>query len=61
MIEVSKRVTVKVESQFQTPSLFEVPTSMDVACRLCTHYIDDLVSHAPLELCSYWRYGQVFI
>ena len=31
-----------------------------VACRLCTHYIDDLVPYAPLELCSYWGCGQVF-
>ena len=23
-------------------------------------YIDDLLPHAPLELCSYWGCGQVF-
>ena len=28
---------------------------------LCTHYIDDLLPHAPLPLCSYWGHGQVFI
>ena len=28
--------------------------------RLCTHYIDDLLPHEPLELCSHWGCGQVF-
>ena len=28
---------------------------------LCTHYIDDLLPHAPLPLCSYWGHGQEFI
>jgi hypothetical protein len=33
---------------------------IDVARILCTHYIDDLLPYAPLELCSYWGCGQVF-
>ena len=29
-------------------------------CRLCTHYIDDVLPRAPLQLCSCWGYGQIF-
>ena len=29
---------------------------IDVACRLCMHYIDDLLPYA--QLCSYWGCGQ---
>jgi hypothetical protein len=31
-----------------------------VVAPLCTHYIDDLLPHAPLALCSYWGQGQEF-
>ena len=50
-------LNLAMSSRSQTPSL-----------RLrCWHqcglyyYIDDLLPHAPLELCCYWRCGQVFI
>lgn len=39
--EASKLVTVKVESRSQTRA------SIDVACGLCMHYIDNLVPYAP--------------
>ena len=28
--------------------------------RQCVHYIDNLLSHAPLLPCTYWGYGLVF-
>jgi hypothetical protein len=56
MVEASKFVTIEVECQSQTPSLWL--RRRHVA--LCTHYIDDLSPHAPLPLCSYWRHGQEF-
>ncbi len=52
VIEASKLVTIEVESRSHTPSL-----------RLrhrCAHYIDDLLPHVSLQLCSYWGYDQVF-
>jgi hypothetical protein len=55
MIEALKPVTIEVESRSQAPSLRL--KRWHVA--LCTHYIDDLLSHAPLPLCNYWGYGQV--
>jgi hypothetical protein len=53
---LSKLVTIEIESRYQTPSLRL--RRWHVA--LCTHYIDDLLPHAPLPLCSYWEYGQEF-
>ena len=55
VIEASKLVTVEIERLHLGDRL-----QGHVACRLCTHYIDDLVPYAPLELCSYWGCGQVF-
>ena len=55
VIEASKLITVEVESQSQTSSM-----RLRHRCRLCTHYIDNLLPHAPLQLCSYWGYGQMF-
>ena len=26
----------------------------------CTHNIDNFLPRAPLQLCSYWEYGEVF-
>ena len=49
IVEASKFVRVEVESQSQTHGH-----------RCGLHYIDDLLSHAPLEVCSYWGCGQVF-
>jgi hypothetical protein len=43
----------QVESRSQTPCLRQ-------HAALCTHYIDDLLPHAPLPLCSYWGHGQEF-
>ena len=37
-------------------------TFYSVACSpYCVLYIDDRLPYAPLELCSYWGCGQVFI
>jgi hypothetical protein len=55
VIEASKLVTIEVESRSHTPSLW---LRRRHGCRLCTHYIDDLVPHPPLQVCSYWGYGQ---
>jgi hypothetical protein len=55
-IEASKVVTVKVESTISVIG----GAWIDVACTLCTHYIDDLLPYASLELSSYWGCGQVF-
>ena len=48
------------ESVSDSISAIEAPASMCMIW-LCTHYIDDLLPYAPLELCSYWVCGQVFI
>ena len=55
-----KLVIVEVESRLVSDSnLCDWGAGIDVACRLCTHYIDDLLPYAPLELCSYRGCGQV--
>ena len=33
---------------------------MWLSYRMCTHYIDDLLPYAPLELGSYWGGSQMF-
>ena len=44
-----------------THHLCDWGAGIDMACRLCTHYIDDLVPYySPSELCSYWGCGKVF-
>ena len=55
VIEASKLVPVEVESRSQTPSL-----RLRCHHRCGLYYIDDLLSHAPLELCSYWVWGFVW-
>jgi hypothetical protein len=64
VIEASKLVSVEVESRSQTPSQRLasrlLSACIDVARILCTHYIDDHLPYAPIELCSYWGCGQVF-
>ena len=41
VIEGSILVTIKVESRSQTPSLRFGGAGINIACRLCMHYIDD--------------------
>ncbi len=56
VVEASKLVTIEVESRSQTPSL-------RLRCQhaaLCTHYIDNLLSHSPLPICNYWGHDQEF-
>ena len=56
VIEALKSVPVEVESRSQTPSL-----RLRRRQRCGLYCIADLLPHAPLELCSYWECGQVFI
>ena len=49
VIETSKLVTTEVSSRSQTPSL-RSRRCIDVACRLCTHYVDNLY-HIHYERC----------
>ena len=50
MIEASKLVTIKVESQSQTPSLRSIEAPALMWLSDCVYYIDDPLPHAPLEL-----------
>jgi hypothetical protein len=56
VVEILKFVNIEVESLSQIPSL----RLKRRHAALCTHYIDDLLPHVPLPLCSYWGYGQEF-
>ena len=59
VIEESRFVTIEVESLSQTPSSSSLRLSL-MYTRLRTHYIDDLLPYASLQLCSYWGCGKLF-
>jgi hypothetical protein len=58
--EDSRLVTIEVESRLISDSVKFIPAFDACTTGVCTHYVDDLLPHASLQVCSYWGYGQVF-
>ena len=63
MIEASKVVTIEGRESVSDSisAIGNWGASIDVACRQCKHYFDDLYHtvHHDNYICSYWGCGQV--